>query len=110
MLCQDVLTNDVEVQEAVTGGGVSEVNSASEGKMKVLKCPDVNIIPHQPVQSGLIPPDVVDNEERCQPVLGLEGCSLPEVTGTGPNACEGKICQSININTANIALSTINYL
>ena len=79
-------------------------------KMKVLRCPDVNIIPDQPVQSGLIPPDVVDNEERCQPVLGLEGCSLPEVTGTGPNACEGKICQSININTANIALSTINYL
>ena len=89
MLCQDVLTNDVEVQEAVTGGGVSEVNSAS-------------------VQSGLVPPDVADYEERCEPVLGLEGRSLPEVTGTGPNACEGKICQPININTANIALSTFN--
>ena len=44
MLCQDVLTNDVEVQEAVTGGGVSEVNSASEGEMRVLRCPDVKII------------------------------------------------------------------
>ena len=32
MLCQDVLTNDVEVQKAVTRGGVSEVNPASEGK------------------------------------------------------------------------------
>ena len=44
MLCQDVLTNDVEVQEAVTGGSVSEVNSASEGEMRVLICPDVNMI------------------------------------------------------------------
>ena len=44
MLCHDVLTNDVEVQEAVTGGSVSEVNSASEGEMRVLICPDVNII------------------------------------------------------------------
>ena len=34
MLCHDVLTNDVEVQEAVTGGGVFEVNSAPEGKMR----------------------------------------------------------------------------
>ena len=66
--------------------------------------------PDPPVQSGLIAPDVVDDEERGEPVLGLEGGSLPEVTGTGPNACEGKICQSININTANIALSTFNYL
>ena len=58
--------------------------------------------PDQPVQPGLVAPDVVDDEERREPVLGLEGCPLSEVTGTGPNACEGKICQSININTANI--------
>ena len=58
--------------------------------------------PDQPVQPGLVAPDVVDDEERREPVLGLEGCSLPEVTGTGPNACEGEISESININTANI--------
>ena len=38
MLRHDVLTNDVQVQEAVTGGRVSEVNSASGGKLVEFRC------------------------------------------------------------------------
>ena len=97
--CQDVLTNDIEVQEAVAGRSVFEVNSASKGKMRVLSA---NILHDQPVQSGLIAPDVLYDEKRGEPVLGLEGRPVPEVTRAGPDPCEGEVRQSVNINAANI--------
>ena len=56
--------------------------------------------PGKPVQPGLVGSDLVDNEERRQPVLGLEGGSLSKVTRTGPNPGEGEVCQSIDIHTA----------
>ena len=57
-----------------------------------------------PVQAGLVPSYVVDDEKGGPPVLGLEGGPVPEVSRTGPDPSEGEVCQSIDIHTANINL------